>query len=139
MKFILFALIYIFFIPVSSVFALNIDEICPIVQSEIENNIKNKKSLKELKRISTEMVEYHFLFRYPELQKNKDLQKTAMNIFNDIMLVSEMNTVCLLSLLSDNSVLFLDEYDFLTLYRDCISKCNAQNFVHIVNNEFYDK
>lgn len=136
MKFILFALIYIFFIPVSSVFALNIDEMCSAVQNNTKTMFKNLGivNLKdETFKISTEKLdETKTLLIQSGYKNDKNLEKRIINTYNNQIIIGTLNLSCLNYLLFEN-------YEPLTarelrkLNEICVFECYKDLFILLMD------
>ena len=106
MKFILFTLIYIFFIPVSSVFAFNIDKMCSAVQNNTNTMFKNLGIINikdETFKISTEKLdETKTLLIQSGYKNDKNLEKRIINTYNNQAIIGTLNLSCLNYLLFEN-------------------------------------
>lgn len=136
MKFILFALIYIFFIPVSSVFALNIDEMCSAVQNNTKTMFKNLGivNLKdETFKISTEKLdETKTLLIQSGYKNNKNLEKRIINTYNNQIIIGTLNLSCLNYLLFENDEP-LTTREFRELNEICVFECYKDLFILLMN------
>lgn len=136
MKFILFALIYIFFIPVSSVFAFNIDEMCSVVQNNTNTMFKNLgiMNLKdETFKISTEKLdETKTLLIQSGYKNNKNLEKRIINTYNNQIIIGTLNLSCLNYLLFENDEP-LTTREFRELNEICVFECYKDLFILLMN------
>ena len=132
MKFILFTLIYIFFIPVSSVFAFNIDEMCSVVQNNTNTMFKNLgiMNLKdETFKISTEKLdETKTLLIQSGYKNNKNLEKRIINTYNNQIIIGTLNLSCLNYLLFENDEP-LTTREFRELNEICVFECYKDLFI----------
>ena len=135
MKFILFALIYIF-IPVSNVFALNIDEMCSAVQNNTKTMFKNLGivNLKdETFKISTEKLdETKTLLIQSGYKNNKNLEKRIINTYNNQIIIGTLNLSCLNYLLFENDEP-LTTREFKELNEICVFECYKDLFILLMN------
>lgn len=135
MKFILFALIYIF-IPVSSVFALNIDEMCSAVQNNTKTMFKNLGivNLKdETFKISTEKLdETKTLLIQSGYKNNKNLEKRIINTYNNQIIIGTLNLSCLNYLLFENDEP-LTTREFRELNEICVFECYKDLFILLMD------
>lgn len=136
MKFILFALIYIFFIPVSSVFAFNIDKMCSAVQNNTKTMFKNLGivNLKdETFKISTEKLdETKTLLIQSGYKNNKNLEKRIINTYNNQIIIGTLNLSCLNYLLFENDEP-LTTREFRELNEICVFECYKDLFILLMN------
>lgn len=136
MKFILFALIYIFFIPVSSVFAFNIDEMCSAVQNNTKTMFKNLGivNLKdETFKISTEKLdETKTLLIQSGYKNNKNLENRIINTYNNQIIIGTLNLSCLNYLLFENDEP-LTTREFRELNEICVFECYKDLFILLMN------
>lgn len=145
MKFILFALIYIFFIPVSSVFALNIDKMCSAVQNNTNTMFKNlgimnlkdeifKTSTEnETFKISTEKLdETKTLLIQSGYKNNKNLEKRIINTYNNQIIIGILNLSCLNYLLFENDEP-LTARELRELNEICVFECYKDLFILLMN------
>ena len=132
MKFILFTLIYIFFIPVSSVFAFNIDEMCSVVQNNTNTMFKNLgiMNLKdETFKISTEKLdETKTLLIQSGYKNNKNLEKRIINTYNNQIIIGTLNLSCLNYLLFENDEP-LTARELRELNEICVFECYKDLFI----------
>lgn len=136
MKFILFALIYIFFIPVSSVFALNIDKMCSAVQNKANTMFKNLGIINlkdETFKISTEKLnETKTLLIQSGYKNNKNLEKRIINTYNNQIIIGTLNLSCLNYLLFENDEP-LTTREFRELNEICVFECYKDLFILLMN------
>lgn len=136
MKFILFTLIYIFFIPVSSVFALNIDKMCSAVQNNANTMFKNLGIINikdETFKISTEKLdETKTLLIQSGYKNNKNLEKRIINTYNNQIIIGTLNLSCLNYLLFENDEP-LTTREFRELNEICVFECYKDLFILLMN------
>lgn len=136
MKFILFALIYIFFIPVSSVFAFNIDKMCSTVQNNTKTMFKNLGivNLKdETFKISTEKLdETKTLLIQSGYKNDKNLEKRIINTYNNQVIIGTLNLSCLNYLLFENDEP-LTTREFRELNEICVFECYKDLFILLMD------
>lgn len=128
-------LLLIFFFQKSIAFAFDIERMCFNVQKNVEKIIANKEILKGLDEVSQKLVT-GILSVNPELKKDNSLKKKALKLYKEMGVVDIINQECLRFILYDNNTIFLNSKDIRILHYTCVLKCNAKNFISIVNNEF---
>ena len=136
MKFILFTLIYIFFIPVSSVFAFNIDKMCSAVQNNTNTMFKNLGIINikdETFKISTEKLdETKTLLIQSGYKNDKNLEKRIINTYNNQAIIGTLNLSCLNYLLFENDEP-LTTREFRELNEICVFECYKDLFILLMN------
>ena len=136
MKFILFTLIYIFFIPVSSVFAFNIDKMCSAVQNNTNTMFKNLGIINikdETFKISTEKLdETKTLLIQSGYKNDKNLEKRIINTYNNQAIIGILNLSCLNYLLFENDEP-LTTREFRELNEICVFECYKDLFILLMN------
>lgn len=136
MKFILFTLIYIFFIPVSSVFAFNIDKMCSAVQNKANTMFKNLGIINitdETFKLSTEKLdETKTLLIQSGHKNNKNLEKRIINTYNNQIIIGILNLSCLNYLLFENDEP-LTTREFRELNEICVFECYKDLFILLMN------
>ena len=136
MKFILFTLIYIFFIPVSSVFAFNIDKMCSAVQNKANTMFKNLGIINitdEIFKLSTEKLdETKTLLIQSGYKNDKNLEKRIINTYNNQAIIGILNLSCLNYLLFENDEP-LTTREFRELNEICVFECYKDLFILLMN------
>lgn len=136
MKFIISILIYIFFIPASSVFAFNIDKMCSTVQNNTNTMFKNLGIINlkdETFTISTEKLnETKTLLIQSGYKNNKNLEKRIINTYNNQIIIGTLNLSCLNYLLFENDEP-LTTREFRELNEICVFECYKDLFILLMD------